>query len=485
MEEATENGSQQAEAAPVEYELTVTEDKMTVYLSCSAEFAASTQSMDRIQVRLKQMNVTAEPDMLLLEEALNEARSANEGITNLPVVAGKPPVMPMDAKLEWTEDYFKEGYYIDPETKRIDFHQKIENPSVDEGQLLVKVHSPIPGKDGKDVYGKTITVPKPKQITLRGGPNVCWDGEVGGYRARSSGRVTLVSQTLNVDQVFTVKHGVGTESGNVQHNGHVVVNGDVDSDFKVEATGDIEIRGITYASDILAGGDVTAKEGIIGKSSNKIKAGRNIYAKYVQNAVLESGENTVVNREIVQSIVISKGEIHCCEGRVIGSELWGTRGITVGEAGSKEGATTLLVAGVDPELQAALRANSVEVTRIKEAIKKLEQGYRRLNQNLRLLTAAQRESMTTIQFKIVEGQEELENLDSQKKDLLDKIRQSHSVQVKILKIAYPGLIIRICDSQYQVKHTLAGPFIAHFDKLKNEVALMSEIEEKEEVTNEG
>jgi uncharacterized protein (DUF342 family) len=459
-------------------DLTVTDDKMKVLLSCDPALVANEDAVDTILSKLKAHDINGKPSLNELAAALDEAKKKGEGLTDFPVVQGRPPVMPVDGKLEWTGDYFKEGYYVDPITKRIDFRQKAGDPSVDEGQLLVKVTLPRPGRDGQDVYGKMLTVPKPKGIFLKAGRNIVWDDKALGYRAKCSGRARRRGRTLDVDPVYRVK-GVSNESGNIRHTGQVIVDGDIETDFKVEATGDIEVKGLVYACNITCGRNLTAKEGINGNIGRKISVEGDIFAKYIMNANIESGGNILANREIFQCNIKTRGQVNCYEGRIIGGEISATGGITAGEVGSRGNIRTLLIVGIDSDLQTKIKANTDEIIRWKEVIKKLENGFRKFKANIRFLNEVQKKRMAEVQQKIKDSEEEVSRLESENKEFYSQIRQNCRSLIKIRNMVYPGVILRICDAHRVVDQPLAGPIYAQLDRISGEIALSSEAPDEE------
>ncbi len=417
--------------------------------------------------------------MILTGKAINEAKKTGEDIKDLLIVEGRPPVMPVDGKIEWMGNYFDEGYYIDPETKKIDYKQKVEDRSVNENDLLVKVTPAQKGKDGRDVYGKALAVKSPQKVHLKGGPNVVWVEDESGYKSTCAGRVKMRGHTLDVDPIYRITDGVGNESGNVKHNGQVVVDGDVEADFKVEATGDIEVRGLIYASDIVCGGNLSAKEGINGNLAKNIYVKGDVLTKYIMNATVKCEGDIGVSTEIFNCNIEAKGEVNCSRGRIIGGEVLATKGIVVDEAGSKGNTDTVLTAGLDKKLLANLKANSDEINRLKEMVKKLRAGYRKFKANLQLLTNEQKEGMTEISYKLQEGEDEIGRIEQESKAIVAKIRENSNALIKVREIIHPGVVLRIGDARHIVDQPLAGPIYIGQDRYTREIKMTSKLDEFE------
>ncbi len=461
------------------FELKVTEDKLNVLLSCSSVTGNVETFAEQVLNRLEKINVKAKPDIETFLKVLKEAQTKNKDIVDYALIKGVPPVMPVHGKIEWSDDYFNEAYYVDPETKRIDFHRRLGDPNVEKDVLLVKVTCDKQGKDGRDVFGKTIRVPLAKKVFLQGGPNVIWDEKVGGIISRTAGRVVKRGFTVDVDETMFIKEGIGTESGNIVHKGSVIVNGDIGSEFSVDVSGDIEVRGLIYACDIKCGGNLICKEGLNENIAKKIEVKGDILAKYIMNASIEAHGQIIANREIFQSKIKSKSEVHCKKGRVLGGEIMAAKGIYVSEAGSKGNADTLLKAGIDFQLQNQLKINDENIKKLKEVLKKLKPACKKLSNMKNYLKADQKEQLTELEFKICETENGVESLKKENKEIRKEIYSNKNARIVIYDMVYPGVVLRVFDSQYIVENALAGPIVAEIDQATGEIALSSDLKEDE------
>jgi uncharacterized protein (DUF342 family) len=461
------------------FDLKVSEDKMTVYLTCQADAVQSDSFAADLKLHLEKIKVTAAIDDAHIGEAKAQAASAGH-LVNFPIVSGVAPVMPINGRLEWTGDYFAEGYYIDPVTHRIDFHQKVENRAVEKGQLLVKVIPAVTGKDGRDVYGVAVKVAPAVGVRLRGGPHVVWDEEAGGYRAACNGRVRLVGESLDVDEVMHIRGDVGKDTGNIAHNGQLVIDGNVESEFKIEATGNIEVKGLIYASDIICGGNLVARGGINENINKRVSVKGDIVTKYIMNATVECSGNINVQAEIFQSNIRCSGEVNCNEGRIVGGEIYAVKGITVGETGSKGNVKTSLVVGVDSSLLNEIKNHTDIIDRQKDIIKKLTAVHKRLKSSWAALTPAQKEGMTEMSFKIAEAEEDILEREEKSKELRKQAYANRDARIVIMQMVYPGAALRVADTQTGISETLLGPVVVYQDRVSRQLAMSSELANKAE-----
>ena len=133
------------------FRLHVSKDRLAVLLCCDKHAVWNSDLETEIRGKLQEMGVVCQLETDKMADAVARAQAAEANIADLEIARGEPSVPGSDGVIEWTrEDYFADGWYIDPVTKRIDFRQRVAAPTVDEGELLVKLHPPDPGKGGSD-----------------------------------------------------------------------------------------------------------------------------------------------------------------------------------------------------------------------------------------------------------------------------------------------------------------------------------------------
>ena len=123
--------------------------------------------------------------------------------------------------------------------------------------------------------------------------------------------------------------------------------------MRVRVTGDVIVGGFIEAAQVSAGGDVTAKQGIIGPTvqsslhSCSVK-GRNITARYAQNASLEAEEDITVGLNLLQCHVVAcrslvVGGDRSRTSRISGGALHARVRVAAGIFGSEKETTTRIV----------------------------------------------------------------------------------------------------------------------------------------------
>jgi uncharacterized protein (DUF342 family) len=168
--------------------------------------------------------------------------------------------------------------------------------------------------------------------------------------AETSGQVVMVGDKINIEPVYRVKGNVNLGTGNIDFLGSVEITGNVEDGFSVKAEGNIEIHGTVERADLQAQGDITVHQGITGKGSGRVKAGRSIWARFIENTIVEAGNMVVVTDGIVNSQVdafhriVVKGK----RANIVGGHLRATDEISANSIGSAtSGTETICEVGYD------------------------------------------------------------------------------------------------------------------------------------------
>jgi uncharacterized protein (DUF342 family) len=150
---------------------------------------------------------------------------------------------------------------------------------------------------------------------------------------------------------LTIKENVSIKTGNIIFLGNVIINGNVEDGFSVKAVGNIEVNGTVEKAELDAEGDVIVHQGITGKNAGTVKAGRSIWARFIENARVEAGNMVVVSDGIINSQVDARRRI-VCQGKraqIVGGRLRATEEINAKLIGNPSGTETICEVGYDPK----------------------------------------------------------------------------------------------------------------------------------------
>jgi uncharacterized protein (DUF342 family) len=339
-----------ARPAPGGVNVTISNDKLSVLLDCPDPLPCLPDTVARVLAAIRKLQIPEYPDAEMLAEMLRADAKPGQPLVAQPLIMGYDAEPPQDGRLEWMRDYFVEGWEIDEHTGAINFWAKLDNRAVSRGELLLKLHPPIPGEPGLNVFGAKIPVGKPQKERMRCGKGVTQSEDAQGviwFRAEVAGRVRVTDGTIAVDDVYIIKGNVDLETGNVRHTGTLQIEGDVEQGVSIEVDGDIAVRGMIEPCNIKVGGNLQVAGGIVGQSGFRIEVGGSVQVKYMRDVTLDAIGDVTVGNEVSHAQIRTLGRVLVPNGRIAGGTTVARAGITVGQAGASGATGTVLVAGVD------------------------------------------------------------------------------------------------------------------------------------------
>ena len=391
---------------------------------------------------------------------------------NIVLASGKEPRQGKDA---WIEYLFNTDVKARPtlqEDGSVDFfHLNIIN-HVKKGECLARLHPEDPGNDGYDVYGNITKPRNVKRELLRFGRNIDLAENRCEIYSQVDGHVNLVDGKVFVSDVMIVEN-VDISTGDIDYEGNVQVNGNVCSNFKINARGNVEVRGVVEGAEITASGNVTIARGVNGMSKGVIKAGGNIIAKFVENAVLEA-KGYVETGSILHSKVSAGTEIRVGgkKGFITGGYVCATNLIEVKTLGAELGANTIVEIGINPETK----------RRYHELEEQIKADTKVINTSQPVLDAAKAKILSGIKLppEQVKNIQELSNVVTLKKkgieaalkelEQLEELMEiGNEAQIIVKDKVYPGTKIVISDVSKIIK---TQSQYCRFIKSKGDVAIV-------------
>ena len=287
------------------------------------------------------------------EQALSEFADRPSYKEPVQVAAGTRPADGRDSYIQYnfetdqTRVRLREG-----SNGRVDFKDLNIIQNVVEGQPLAVKIPAEEGITGRTVTGKVIPAKNGRDIPLPLGKNVHVGDDGATIISDMNGQVILAGGKINVEPVYTVQGDVNIKTGNIIFLGTVIINGNVVDGYSVKAAGNIEVNGTVEKAELDAEGDIIVHQGITGRSSGMIRAGRSIWARFIENAHVEAGNMVVVSDGIINSQVDAFKRIVCKGKRasIVGGRLRATEEINAKSIGSPtSGTETVCEVGFDPK----------------------------------------------------------------------------------------------------------------------------------------
>lgn len=292
-----------------------------------------------------------------LDDALQ--RLENNPVYGEPVLVaeGRKPQNGEDAKIIYSFETEKKFKIREIEGGRVDFKDLNTINNVVEGQVLAKLVPPQRGVSGLTVTGKLLPAKDGKDKPMVIGNNVKLSDDKKQAIALTNGQVLVIGDKISVEPIYTVDGNVNLKSGgNIVFLGSVEVKGNVEDGYSIKAAGNIEVLGTVERCEIDSEGDIIVHNGITGKSGAHIKAGGNIWAKFIENADIEAGGIVVVSEGIINSNIQCDHKIICRGKRasIVGGHIRASEEVDAKSLGSVAGVETTIEVGYDPKLKTEL-----------------------------------------------------------------------------------------------------------------------------------
>ena len=373
------------------------------------------------------------------------------------VAAAIEPVDGHDAYISYNfeTDPNKLKAQVDEEGK-VDYKKLNNIQNVIADQPLAQKIPAERGKGGKTLFGRYLEAKNGKDIQIQLGANVKLDRDGVTIKAEIDGEVMLVNGKVTVEPVKYLD-AVNVKTGDVKFVGTVVIKGNVQEGYKVEAT-NIEVGGIVDKSRLEATGNIIVRQGIFGKGEGYIKAGKSLWAKFINDTTVEVEENVIVNDSIVNSSVTAMKNIvlRGKKAQIIGGHLMATEEICARKVGSPGGGTeTILEVGVDPRAKKRLEELQNMQAKATKEYENCDLDIQTLEQQKKLrkkLPQEKEEKLKTLKERCDQISEELEKMTDEINKIQEHLRDLKAIgKVKVEGDVYAGVKIYIRDVLDEVK----------------------------------
>ena len=249
-------------------------------------------------------------------------------------------------------------------------------PQVKEGELLAEKIIGPKGKEGMDVYGKKIPIPKMREIRFKCGKGARRSENGMQVFATVSGipKLSVVGE-ISVMSTLHIPGDISLQTGHVTFDGHIEVTGAVEKGYRVkgESLRANEIRD----AQIDVAGDITSMNGIFGAT---IRCGGNLRAGHIHNSNIILAGDMAVEKEIIESNIEANGRCLSNDGIIISCTISAKMGITAMDIGTQASNPSELIVGIDQQIEREIEATREKIHVIKtenESLPKLIKDLKR------------------------------------------------------------------------------------------------------------
>ena len=420
----------------------------------------------------------------VIDEALREIEDSPRYREPILVAEGQKPVNGHDAAVVFNFETDKNKMRLkEASDGRVNFKELGLIQNVVAGQPLARKTPPEQGQAGRTVTGKVLPARNGKDMPPPSGRNVHIGDDGITLVADINGQVTFIGGKINVEEILTVQGDVSIKTGNVMFLGTVIVSGNVEDGFSVKASGNIEVRGNVGKSEVIAEGDVIIQQGVNAKGGGLVQAGKNVWAKFIENGFVEAGENIIVSDGLINTTAVANKKI-ICQGKrasIVGGRYRACEEINAKSLGSPVGgAETIFEVGYDPKSKEKMDQLVGQISHLKHQIEEFDKNIATLGAIKKQKKALPEDKEAILQDNIMRRQEvigevrtlskEAEALQTYLNGLKNRGRISASGRI------YPGVKICIKDIREDIKTEQKG--VTFF--LDNQLIRTTKYEEPED-----
>ena len=312
-------------------------------------------------------------------------------------------------------------------------------------QAIAKQKSRKPGKEGMTVRGEPIayTITRPEGVTP--GSNTRMEGRF--LLASINGQLVVEKKEVSVRDSLVIKGSVNYATGNITFPGDVEIHGTVSDGFKIYSGGSVTIKQTFDVTEAITKDNLSVAGGIIGRGQAMVKVGGALKTKFIENCRVACRKSISVDLEIINSHIFTLENVEMGDkGRIVGGEIWATKGIRTGGIGRKTGKAARIHCGVDfTLLQEKEKYNNI--------LKNLAAKLIRLRELIGDPQALgeKREKMEALLRKLEDDQKKAQGKVS---DLLGRISTDWNAVVEVSGEIVPGTLIEICQKALFVTEPL-------------------------------
>ncbi len=343
----------------------VSKDKLTAYAQLFGSVPSTEFDLKDVKVMLHSEEILyGVSDDNLIKAFLNGEFCIGEPWV---IATGTEPVPepPPQILYHFDTDPIKAGTLM--EDGLMDWKERGRLPQVKEGELLAEKIPGSKGKEGMDVYGNVIPIPKPKEIPFKCGKGARRSADGKKVHASTAGIPKLsLQKEVSVMAILHIQGDICLETGHVIFDGHIEVAGTIEKGYRVKG-GSLRAKEIRDA-DIQIDGDVAVINGIFGAV---IRSNGNLKVGHINNADIISVGDISVEKEIIESTIDANGRCIVKDGIILSSSISAKMGIVAMDIGTQAAKPSELVVGIDKRLERESDTIKSEIQRMKAELENL------------------------------------------------------------------------------------------------------------------
>jgi uncharacterized protein len=325
------------------------------------------------------------------------------------------------------------------------------------GVVIGKIVPPQPGKEGVDVCGNRLR-PKTSRTTIQLGSGVeLSSADQSTVISKVAGRVLCQQGKISIAETLEIKGDVDFKTGSIDSSVDVNITGTIRDNFQVRSEKSVSVGGCIEQATIVAQGDVTVRNGILGRGKGVVTTGGRCVAKFCEGATLTSTGEVQITREVMNSTIYTDSKLSVSRGSLVGGSAYAKEGMEVEVLGKPCGTPTEVIVGMHPSVFARINGLDEELKAKKAMLAATAQQLKPLTDNLKRLTPDLKKRAAELADKLRTLEQTITEMEQTRKTVLTQASPSSIPSVLVSKVAHEGVRIRIGCLECRLDSELKGP----------------------------
>ncbi|HOP28292.1 MAG TPA: FapA family protein [Spirochaetota bacterium] len=349
---------------------------------------------------------------------------------------------------------------------RIDYKEQDSIIQVQKNQEVLQRIPEVKPEDGYDVFGEVVSAEREEKGGLKRGENIVQSGfDESIFLSGIDGCLNISNNKVSVMPVAVIQGDVDLDSGNIQFNGTVRITGSVKSGFKVQADNDIIVEGDVDNAQLISGGSITVKMGVVGKDGTRLIAKGDISAKFIQNAKVEAGKSVIVSDSIINCDILSydKIEITGKNGKIIGGKLVALYEIKSPIVGTQTETVTNLTVGRNFAVEEELNKKRGEIKIARDRIEEIttsikmqfgEEIFKNPKEYIKILPSLKKQTCLVLLNDLGKANASLQKLLEESWGIEARLKLEREPAVVVRGRIFPGSIVNVKKSVRKIETPL-------------------------------
>ncbi|HVK93404.1 MAG TPA: FapA family protein [Noviherbaspirillum sp.] len=452
-----------------EFSLTLDSDLMTAWLTLVPPQGGKAVALEALGEALREQGINHG----ILRDQINAAFATGQ-CDRIAIARGDAPQEGYPTRFESLFDVKEEEPTEEDELDRIQYRDLCHILLVKPGDKLMRRIPPIQGKDGTNIKGQAVLVKQlpdlPFALGLQGAEPDKNNPDL--LVASLGGQPILKDNGVMVNPVLDVVD-VDLSTGSLTFEGTLRVGGDIKSGMRINVSGDVIVNGTVEAAEIVAGGNVAIRGGIVGhpdsrpgsqslpETTARIFSKGSVQALFMENAHVEADKSILIDRTARQCELIAREEIIAGKpgsknSQIIGGKTQATYRIATAILGATTGIKTHVQVGLDPYLEEQLADKERQLQRKYDEVDRVVKLLTYFKQNPQKGAGGIAEKVEGTRQQVLV---DIDSLTADIKELRGKVELAEDGQVSVSTSIYFGVEVRIGQLNWQARDDMGGATI--------------------------